>query len=97
LESNKSHKAKTVRISIKHYLHDIFLIYRLLAEERKREGYVFSLSITQIGGSPQKRIFKLLPDISRNRDEAIEIYKAFSRGLVPPETADEIISDMLGV
>lgn len=97
MESNKCRKSKTIRLSIKHYLQDIFLIYRLMAEEAENEEYIFSLSITQISGSPQKRAFKLLFDISRNRDEATEIFKIFSRGLVPPQTADEIISDMLGV
>ena len=87
-----------IKLSVKHMAGCTLLIYRLYEAammDGGREIAVFSLSVTKIGctGIKEHVYFK---DISRTKSEAIYLFKAFSRGLVTPMVAEEILSDLVG-
>lgn len=97
-------KKETVRCTVKNYVSDSILVYRLVRSQETDFDYAgvefstvyYSISIIRLGGDGT-RDEKTLTDVSRDYDEAEEIYEKFTRGTVPPETADEIMDDLLGV
>lgn len=97
-------KKETVRCTVKNYTNDSILVYRLVrstdfdtdtAGEEFSTAY-YSISIIRLGNDGT-RDEKMLTDISRIPEEAEEIYRKIAHGTVPPETADEIMDDILGV
>lgn len=86
--------SRVSRILLSDY--DMVLIYRL-SSVYEGDAVIYSLTVVKTN---QRRTIKevaLLPDISRDPQRAAEIYRSFVKGTVTPMTADEIISDMLGV
>jgi len=97
-------KKETVRCTVKNYANDSILVYRLvrstdfdtdMAGEEFSTAY-YSISIIRLG-SDGARDEKMLNDISRIPEEAEEMYRKISHGTVPPEVADEVLDDLLGV
>ena len=96
-------KKETVRCTVKNYVLDSILVYRLVrSQESDVDHYgeeyslvYYSISIIRLGLSGT-RDEKTLTDVSRIYEDAEEIYEKFTRGTVPPETADEIMDDILG-
>lgn len=97
-------KKETVRCTVKNYVSDSILVYRLVRSQESDIDFMgqefstvyYSISITRLG-SDGTRDEKTLTDVSRVYEDAEEIYEKFTRGTVPPEVADEIMDDLLGV
>ncbi len=97
-------KKETVRCTVKNYVSDSILVYRLVRSQDTDVDYVgeefstvyYSISIIRLG-SDGTRDEKMLNDVARDYEDAEKIYEKFTRGTVPPETAAEIMDDLLGV
>ena len=97
-------KKETVRCTVKNYVRDSIIVYRLVRSQEfdadiageEFSTVYYSISIIRLG-SDGTRDEKTLNDISRDCDDAFDIYDKFTRGTVPPEVADEIMDDLLGV
>ena len=97
-------KKETVRCTVKNYVSDSIIVYRLVRSQDIDADYegeelsivYYSISIIRLGGDGT-RDEKNLTDVSRDYDEAFDIYEKFTRGTVPPEVADEIMDDLLGI
>ncbi len=90
---------EVIRTSIKRAAGDIILLYRLTQESLQnehaspKEQSQYSLTVTKVDCGGARREVRHLPDLTRNRTEAEQIYELISRGLVTPCTLDEIIDD----
>lgn len=94
-KNKNNQRDRTVKRVVKRYIGDIILIYRLF-ETKEEETYIYSLEIVKVslgGTSIEKKYFY---DISRSRKEGEQVFNTFSRALVPPCTASEILGDILG-
>lgn len=96
-------KPRTVKISVKWMGRDVFLLYRLYREpasEDERDicdGNVYSISVEMIDMGGQRVCAEEAYDVSRSKDEARQIFRTLCRGLVTPDTALEIISDIISI
>jgi len=90
------------RVSLKHSINDIILVYRLVSERRVsvsqgiKAEEIYSMSITKISDGGKAREVKYLRDITRNEEVAKQLFKKVSRGCVTPCTAEEIVADLIG-
>ncbi len=91
---------EVIRTSIKRAAGDIILLYRLTQEPVQAEHTAesqYSLTVTKVDCGGTRREVRCLPDLTRNRTEAEQIYELISRGLVTPCTLDEIIDDLFAI
>ena len=94
---------EVVRTSIKRAAGDIILLYRLTQEPldsgpaSKPQQSKYSLTVTKVDCGGTRREVRCLPDLTRSRTEAEQIYELLSRGLVTPCTLDEVIDDLFAM
>ncbi len=95
---------EVIRTSIKRAAGDIILLYRLTQEPVQAEytskqltQSQYSLTVTKVDCGGTRREVRCLPDLTRNRMEAEQIYDLISRGLVTPCTLDEVIDDLFAI
>ena len=91
---------EVIRTSIKRAAGDIILLYRLTQDPVQTEltsQSQYSLTVTKVDCGGTRREVRCLPDLTRNRMEAEQIYELISRGLVTPCTLDEVIDDLFAI
>ena len=94
---------EVIRTSIKRAAGDIILLYRLTQEPQhdnhtsNTQSSQYSLTVTKVDCGGTRREVRRLPDLTRNRTEAEQIYELLSRGLVTPCTLDEVIDDLFAM
>lgn len=90
-----------IRLCMKRVGADAVLLYRLIEEpipgSRARRCYMYSLTVTKIDRAGERRQVEHLKDVTRSRSEALRIYTLISHGLVFPESAAEIVSDLISI
>lgn len=92
---------RVIRRAMKRALADIILIYRLtehpLPPNRFRHEGIYTLTVTKISCGGKDREVCSLPDVTRSRREAEQIFDLISRGLVTPCTLEEVIEDLMAI
>lgn len=62
-----------------------------------RRRFVYSVSVTVIDSSGERRRTEYLRDVTRSKEEALRIFSLISRGKVFPEDAAEIVSELISI
>lgn len=94
---------EVIRTSIKRAAGDIILLYRLTQEPihgehaSQPQQSQYTLTVTKVDCGGTRREVRHLPDLTRNRTEAEQIYELLSKGLVTPCTLDEVIDDLFAM
>ncbi len=91
-------RKSVIRTAVKRVGADVVLLYRLTEEPAGTPGrFMYSLTVTKADSGVHRRCVEHLHDISRSRREAERIFTLVSRGRVFPDTAAEIVSDLISI
>ena len=90
-----------IRATMKRVGADTVLLYRLMENPvpGRTSGlrFMYSLTVTKIDRGGERRQVEYLRDITRSREEALNIFTLVSRGRVFPDNAAEIVSDLISI